>query len=400
MTSKVLGSILIVAGTAIGGGMLAMPIISSGVGFPFITLVMFLVWASMCYTSLLLVEAYRFNNPDDGLNTMTYKYLGKSGSWITGISMLSLMYALVSAYIAGGSDILQFNINNWIEGEISPQVAALLFTLIFGGIVGLGAKVVDVSTKWIFIVKIVFLLLIITVMSQHVKLDYLNQLPIAQAMILSSIPVIFTSFGFHIVVPSLVRYLNGDIKSLKTAFIWGSLLPLAVYIIWQLSILGSIQPEEFYRILQESKGLEGMIKAVSSTSNSHWIQVPINVFTAAAILTSFLGVALALFDYIRDLTKKKITSKPFMIFLFTFIPPLLFALYYPKGFILALGYAAVFVVITSLFIPILMYLKVKAERKEKISGLQKVLFALIGSFGLFILLIQVFISIGKLPVLD
>lgn len=400
MTSKVLGSILIVAGTAIGGGMLAMPIISSGVGFPFITLIMFLIWASMCYTSLLLVEAYRFNNPDDGLNTMTYRYLGKSGSWITGISMLSLMYALVSAYIAGGSDMLRFNINNWIEGEISPQVAALLFTLIFGGIVGLGAKVVDISTKWIFIVKIVFLLLIITVMSQHVKLDYLNQLPIAQAMLLSSIPVIFTSFGFHIVVPSLVRYLNGDIKSLKTAFIWGSLLPLTVYIIWQLSILGSIQPEEFYRILQENKGLEGMIKAVSSISNSHWIQVPINVFTAAAILTSFLGVALALFDYIRDLTKKKITTKPVVIFLFTFIPPLLFALYYPKGFILALGYAAVFVVITSLFIPILMYLKVKAERKEKISGLQKVLFALIGSFGILILLIQVFMSIGKLPILD
>lgn len=401
MNSKIIGSILIIAGTAIGGGMLAMPIISSGVGFPGITLIMILIWLAMCYTAILLVETYRYNNPDDGFSTMTYKYLGKAGSIVTGISMLTLMYALVSAYIAGGSDILRINLIKWLDIDISPQATALIFTILFGGIVALGARIVDVATKWLFIIKLAFLFIIVLIMFGYIRIENLLSMPMEKALVFSSIPVIFTSFGFHIVVPSLVKYLDGNLKDLKKAFIYGSLLPLVVYIIWQSSILGSIEPQTFYNIIQENKGLEGMIKAVSTVSQSNWFQIPINVFTAAAILTSFLGVALALFDYIRDLSKKKSFSKrPFIIYLITFIPPLLFALYYPKGFVIALSYAAISVVITSLFIPILMYIKVKQERKEKITFFQKIAFTLIMAFGISILVIQTLMTMGKLPILD
>ncbi|MDM1397461.1 tyrosine transporter TyrP [Myroides odoratimimus] len=401
MNSKLIGSSLIIAGTAIGGGMLAMPIISSGVGFTGITIVMILIWLTMCYTAILLVETYKDNNPEDGLSTMTYKYLGKAGSIITGISMLTLMYALVSAYIAGGSDILRLNLSNWLETDISPQVTAFIFTILFGGIVGLGARIVDIATRWIFIIKLIFLLIVIIVMVGYVRIDNLLQLPIESKLFFSSIPVIFTSFGFHIVVPSMVKYLDGDIKLLKKAFIYGSLLPLIVYIIWQLSILGSIDSNTFFTIIKETQGLEAVIIAVNGISESKWMNIPLNIFFAAAILTSFLGVALALFDYVKDLSKKKAFGKnKVIIYLITFIPPLLFALYYPKGFVIALSYAAISVVITSLFIPVLMYIKVKKERQETISFLQKIAFSLIFAFGTSILVIQVLMTAGVLPILD
>ncbi|AJA67649.1 tyrosine transporter TyrP [Myroides odoratimimus] len=401
MNSKLIGSSLIIAGTAIGGGMLAMPIISSGVGFTGITIVMILIWLTMCYTAILLVETYKDNNPEDGLSTMTYKYLGKAGSIVTGISMLTLMYALVSAYIAGGSDILRLNLSNWLETDISPQVTAFIFTILFGGIVGLGARVVDIATRWIFIIKLIFLLIVIIVMFGYVRIDNLLQMPIESKLFFSSIPVIFTSFGFHIVVPSMVKYLDGDIKLLKKAFIYGSLLPLIVYIIWQLSILGSIDSNTFFTIIKETQGLEAVIIAVNGVSESKWMNIPLNIFFAAAILTSFLGVALALFDYVKDLSKKKAFGKnSVIIYLITFIPPLLFALYYPKGFVIALSYAAISVVITSLFIPVLMYIKVKKERQETISFLQKIAFSLIFAFGTSILVIQVLMTAGVLPILD
>ncbi|EHO06490.1 aromatic amino acid transporter [Myroides odoratimimus CCUG 12901] len=401
MNSKLIGSSLIIAGTAIGGGMLAMPIISSGVGFTGITIVMILIWLTMCYTAILLVETYKDNNPEDGLSTMTYKYLGKAGSIVTGISMLTLMYALVSAYIAGGSDILRLNLSNWLETDISPQVTAFIFTILFGGIVGLGARVVDIATRWIFIIKLIFLLIVIIVMFGYVRIDNLLQMPIESKLFFSSIPVIFTSFGFHIVVPSMVKYLDGDIKLLKKAFIYGSLLPLIVYIIWQLSILGSIDSNTFFTIIKETQGLEAVILAVNGVSESKWMNIPLNIFFAAAILTSFLGVALALFDYVKDLSKKKAFGKnSIIIYLITFIPPLLFALYYPKGFVIALSYAAISVVITSLFIPVLMYIKVKKERQETISFLQKIAFSLIFAFGTSILVIQVLMTAGVLPILD
>lgn len=381
--------------------MLAMPIISSGVGFIGITIVMILIWITMCYTALLLVDTYKDNNPEDGLSTMTYKYLGKAGSIVTGISMLTLMYALVSAYIAGGSDILRLNLSKWLDTDVSPQLTALIFTLLFGGIVGFGARVVDIATKWIFIIKLVFLFIVIVVIFGHIKIDNLLQMPLESKLFYSSIPVIFTSFGFHIVVPSMVKYLNGDIKLLRKAFIYGSLLPLVVYLIWQLSILGSIEPQTFFAIIKETKGLEAVILAVNGVSESKWINIPLNIFFSAAILTSFLGVALALFDYVKDLSKKKTFGKNSVIlYLITFIPPLLFALYYPKGFIIALGYAAISVVITSLFIPVLMYIKVKQERKESISFFQKIVFSVIFAFGVGILVIQVLMTAGVLPILD
>lgn len=401
MNSKLIGSSLIIAGTAIGGGMLAMPIISSGVGFIGITIVMILIWLTMCYTAILLVETYKDNNPEDGLSTMTYKYLGKAGSIVTGISMLTLMYALVSAYIAGGSDILRLNLSKWLDADISPQITAFIFTVLFGGIVGLGARVVDIATKWIFVIKLLFLFVVIVVIFGHVKIDNLLQMPLESKLFFSSIPVIFTSFGFHIVVPSMVKYLDGDIKMLKKAFIYGSLLPLIVYVIWQLSILGSIEPETFFTIIKETKGLEAVIIAVNGVSESKWMNIPLNIFFSAAILTSFLGVALALFDYVKDLSKKKSFGKnTVIIYLITFIPPLLFALYYPKGFVIALSYAAISVVITSLFIPVLMYIKVKQERKESITLFQKIAFSLIFAFGTSILVIQVLMTAGILPILD
>ncbi|MDM1347718.1 tyrosine transporter TyrP [Myroides marinus] len=401
MNSKLIGSSLIIAGTAIGGGMLAMPIISSGVGFIGITIVMILIWLTMCYTAILLVETYKDNNPEDGLSTMTYKYLGKAGSIVTGISMLTLMYALVSAYIAGGSDILRLNLSKWLNADISPQITAFIFTVLFGGIVGLGARIVDIATKWIFVIKLLFLFVVIVVIFGHVKIDNLLQMPLESKLFFSSIPVIFTSFGFHIVVPSMVKYLDGDIKMLKKAFIYGSLLPLIVYVIWQLSILGSIEPEIFFTIIKETKGLEAVIIAVNGVSESKWMNIPLNIFFSAAILTSFLGVALALFDYVKDLSKKKSFGKnTVIIYLITFIPPLLFALYYPKGFVIALSYAAISVVITSLFIPVLMYIKVKQERKESITLFQKIAFSLIFAFGTSILVIQVLMTAGVLPILD
>lgn len=398
MNSKILGSILIVAGTAIGGGMLAMPIISAGVGFGGITLLMILIWITMCYTAILLVEAYKYSDPDEGLNTITFKYLGKIGSVITGVSMLTLMYALVSAYIAGGSDILRLNAFTIFGITISPQAAALIFTLLFGGVVSLGARVVDICTKWIFVIKLIFLLLVILSMIPFVKLDNLAQMPTERLLIFTSIPVIFTSFGFHIVVPSLVRYLNGNTKHLKIAFIGGSLLPLIVYIVWQISILGSIDPAVFNSILNENSGLQGMLKAVESVSDSKSISIPVNVFTIAAILTSFLGVALALYDYIRDLCKKRSGLKrPISISFITFIPPLIFALYYPDGFIIALGYAAVSVAITSLFLPVFIYIKAEKSQGNNISFLRKLSFVPIFILGILILVIQTLISIGELP---
>ncbi|MBW3517594.1 aromatic amino acid transport family protein [Flavobacterium sp. NKUCC04_CG] len=398
MSSKIIGSILIVAGTAIGGGMLAMPIISAGVGFGGITIVLFLIWLAMCYTSLLFVKIYKYNPHDVGLNTLTQKYLGKTGSFITAVSMLTLMYALISAYITGGGAIISTNLKLWCNISIPPTISALIFTLLFGGIVSLGTKLVDLTTKWIFTIKLIFLLVVIVALIPFVKAENLATLPVERALIFAAIPVIFTSFGFHVVIPSLVSYLKGDYKQLRLVMIVGSLIPLVIYLIWELSVLGSIDNSIFLSILQNNAGLEGLILSIRQISNAPVTNIAVNVFAAAAILTSFLGVALALYDYIKDLGKNnKWISNSYGSISLTFLPSLGFAIYYPEGFILALSYASISLVILSLILPVLMLIKAKKAAQEKISLGMKISF-----FGIFLLSMvifgtQVLIALGKIP---
>ena len=67
MKNRTLGSILIVAGTTIGAGMLAMPLASAGVGFGVTLVLLISLWALMCYTALLLLEVYQHVPADMGL---------------------------------------------------------------------------------------------------------------------------------------------------------------------------------------------------------------------------------------------------------------------------------------------------------------------------------------------
>ncbi|GAL18140.1 tyrosine-specific transport protein [Vibrio maritimus] len=102
MKSKVLGSTLIIAGTTIGAGMLALPIASAGIGFGTSILLMFALWALMAYTALLMIELHQYADHSATLHTLAKQILGDKGKYIASFAMLFLFYALCAAYIAGG----------------------------------------------------------------------------------------------------------------------------------------------------------------------------------------------------------------------------------------------------------------------------------------------------------
>lgn len=105
MKNRTLGSVFIVAGTTIGAGMLAMPLAAAGVGFSVTLILLIGLWALMCYTALLLLEVYQHVPADTGLGTLAKRYLGRYGQWLTGFSMMFLMYALTAAYISGAGGV-------------------------------------------------------------------------------------------------------------------------------------------------------------------------------------------------------------------------------------------------------------------------------------------------------
>ncbi|HFE6227043.1 amino acid permease, partial [Klebsiella pneumoniae] len=225
MKNRTLGSILIVAGTTIGAGMLAMPLAAAGVGFTVTLGLLFTLWALMCYTALLLLEVYQHVPADMGLGSLAARYLGRYGQWVTGFCMLFLLYALTAAYISGAGELLASSLNQWLDWQLPPAAGVLIFTLLGGAVVCIGTALVDLFNRFLFSAKIVFLVIMLALLMPHIHQVNLLTLPVEQGLALSAIPVIFTSFGFHGSVPSIVSYLGGDIRKLRRVFIIGSFIP-------------------------------------------------------------------------------------------------------------------------------------------------------------------------------
>lgn len=315
-----------------------MPLAAAGVGFGVTVVLLGGLWALMCYTALLLLEVYQHVPADTGLGSLAARYLGRYGQWITGFSMMFLMYALTAAYISGAGELIASSINDGFGASLSPEIGAIVFTLIGGGVVCAGTSLVDLFNRFLFSAKILFLVVMLVLLAPHVHKVNLLSLPLEKGLALSAIPVIFTSFGFHGSVPSIVSYMNGDIRKLRRVFVIGSAIPLIAYLFWQLVTLGSIDSTTFIGLMAEHSGLNGFLVALRNVVASSHVELAVHLFADLALATSFLGVALGLFDYMADLFQRRNTvAGRLQTGAMTFLPPLAFALFYPRGFVMALG---------------------------------------------------------------
>lgn len=345
--NKTLGTTLLVSGTMIGAGMLAMPLTSAGIGFSFTAVLLLILWALLTYSALLFVEVYQTTDSDAGIGTLAALYYGNAGRFIATTVMFIFLYALLSAYISGGGEILMKTVARaniipvtGLDTQTTLKLYIGIFTFIFGTFIIISAKAVDGSNRFFFFIMLTALLLVISVMLPKAELDNLTAMPLDNALLLSAAPIFFTSFGFHGSIPSLNKYLAGNVHALRVAIICGSLLTLGVYTLWQLATHGVLSQSQFTQILKENATLYGLIEATRAITGSNIIAGTVELFSALALITSFLGVALGLYDCIDDMLRKGLKLNPGRAILgtATFLPPILFAWFYPD-FIGALSYA-------------------------------------------------------------
>nr|WP_263440639.1 tyrosine transporter TyrP [Klebsiella oxytoca] len=380
--------------------MLAMPLASAGVGFGVTLALLITLWALMCYTALLLLEVYQHVPADMGLGSLAARYLGRYGQWATGFCMLFLLYALTAAYISGAGELLASSLNQWLDWTLPPAAGVLIFTAIGGTVVCIGTSLVDLFNRFLFGAKIIFLAIMLALLLPHIHQINLLTLPLQQGLALSAIPVIFTSFGFHGSIPSIVSYLGGDIRKLRRVFIIGSFIPLVAYIFWQLATLGSIDSPAFTALLAQNAGLNGLLEAIREVVASSHVELAVHLFADLALATSFLGVALGLFDYLADLFQRQNSAGGrLQSGLITFLPPLAFALFYPRGFVMALGYAGVALAVLALMLPSLLVMKSRQQHPDapwRVAGGSAALW-LVLLCGIAIVVIQFAIVAGLLP---
>ena len=360
--NKTVGSTLLVAGTMIGAGMLAMPLTSAGIGFGFTLVLLLGLWALLTFSALLFVELYQTADSDAGIGTLAELYFGKVGRIIATAVLIIFLYALIAAYISGGGSLLK----DLLPESFGDKVSILLFTVIFGSFIVIGTHSVDKINRVLFFVMLAAFAVVLSLMLPEIKFDNLMATPIDNALIISASPVFFTAFGFHGSIPSLNKYLDGNVKALRISILAGSAITLCAYILWQMSTHGLLTQNEFLQILKDDATLNGLVKATLAITGSNIIAGAVKLFSTLALVTSFLGVGLGLLECIEDLLKQSfnISAGRISLGLMTFIPPLVFALFYPEGFILALGYAGQMFAFYAVVLPVSLVWKARRTHTD------------------------------------
>lgn len=354
MDFKLIGCILLIIGTSIGAGMLALPIATATLGFIGSVILLFGCWFVMTAGALLILEANLWLPQNSNLISMAKATTGPIGQLVAWASYLLLLYSLLCAYIGGGSDLFHnllvinhFDVPNWIS--------ALVFSLIFGTVVYQGIRAVDYVNRGLMFVKLGAYVLVVLLLTPSISLDKLAMGDMRMMSSATAIMVTITSFGYAAIVPSLRIYFAGDIRKLKIAIFIGSLIPLVFYILWDAAIMGVIPlhgAQSLTSIMHSPNSTSELVNTLNAVAAHESITFFVKLFTAICVVTSFLGVALCLTDFLADgLQIEKQGMGSVLIHLLTFVPPLAIVLFFPNVFIQALAYAGVYCVVLLILLP-------------------------------------------------
>ncbi len=329
-----IGGSLLIAATTIGVGMLALPVATGPGGFWPSIIIYLLCWAFMLCTGLLLLEVCTWMPPDSNLITMANRLLGRGGKIVCWFVYLFLFETVMIAHVAGGGGIT----NEIFSGGLGLIPSMIFYVLVFSPIIYMGTKTVDRLNLLMFSGVIITYLLFIFVSYQHVDLKKLDTANWSRAWL--AIPILFTSFTYQVIIPTLVTYMKRDFKKVRKTIFIGTTIPLLVYVVWQVLILGIIPIEGPNGLLETAARGENAVTPLKHFVGSSTVVGIGKAFGFFAMTASYIALALAFLDFLADgLKVKKVGIKKIFLCLAVFIPPLIISATNPGIFLSALGYA-------------------------------------------------------------
>jgi tyrosine-specific transport protein len=328
------GGTLLVTGTSLGVGMLALPVATAEGGFFPSLLIYFVCWLFMLGTGLLILEACIWMPKDANLITLSHHLLGRTGKFLCWVLYLFLFFSLMVAHLAGGGSVLK----ELVADAFSPGSSILIYLILFSPIVYLGTRWVDRINLLLMAGAILTYLLFVGTSLQHVQTKLL--LPMNWTKAWTALPIVFTAFGYQSLIPTLMTYMNREVKKVRLAIILGTSIPFLIYVIWELLILG-IVPLEGAGGLKEAlaKGQNAVYPLKEFVQNPSLITVG-RGFAFFVLTTSYMGIAIAFVDFLAD--GLKVPSRGWHklgLCGIVFILPTLIALIDPSIFLQALNYA-------------------------------------------------------------
>lgn len=402
ISSKIQQSAFLFAGTAIGAGMLSLPISSGASGFPpalFYTLFWFLYSLTTMYL-LLECMGYQTLSEDSGFISMSKQLSSVIGGKVIQISYTLLLYSVTSVYVIGGGQLFG-NALKCVGYPLELSYSAMIFSAIFSLIAMQSVKCVGIINQWLMYFLITAFICMLIFLAYNIEPSTLLE---SQNLYLlfPSTSIIVLSFASHNLLPTILSYLDGKTYDIKLAIFIGMCIPLVIYLLWNAVIIGSLPSSGAGSILdiqlnhgQHGGELSMLSQALESSGASSYkgvLDKMFMVFGLSAIITSYIGVMLSLKDFIIQATHlQHHRFKNLIGITLVYIPSVIFALYFPHGFSLVLGYAGIIVAYLFGITPVLWALKARLKLKivsHYPSGLSNGALVVLGALALIIIILQ------------
>jgi len=278
-----------------------------------------------------VVEACLWCTNQSNLITISSHLLGPKGAAGCWILYLFLFYCLMVAHVAiGGQAIDQLGLG------LPSWLCSLLYLLCFAPVVYLGTKMVARINALLLIGVVLTFFLFLALALSHVHLDLLVHTDWPHAW--AALPVIMTAFGYQNLVPTLMTYMDRNAAAVRKAIIYGTSIPLLLYLIWEFIILGVIPVDQL--LIAAKNGQNAVSPLQNTIQQKQEVAYLGQVFAFCSMTTSFISMSIAFFDFWADgLGWKKKGFKKLGLCALVFGIPLLIVWIDPAIFLKALSLA-------------------------------------------------------------
>lgn len=392
---------MLIAGTAIGAGMLGMPIVSGVCGFSNSMLLILFCFVTMLANLFLLLEATLYcKDPYANIIGLTREHLGPAWSAVCWTCFMLLLYSILASYISAGGDLVLQIQPKFLD--MSQNISMIAFAILFSFVIILGVSSLDRLNRLLMIGLLGSFFIIVSMLMPFVSSKHINYTG-HPAYLANAFPIIAAAFTSHLVLPSVKSYV-GNLNSVKQVLLIGSFVPLGLYVLWQLVVLGithTTGPYSVHAIAVSQSPISDFLHFLTVEYHLVTIGILTKCFFLFAITTSFLGVLLSLNDFLADgfQIKDRSLKNRFYLLILSIAPPLFFALYSNSAFTLTLNFAGFFIAILYCIIPTLVVIKNRRQNKPaafKLPGGWPTIIALF-VFGIIFAAASIMSSMGWLP---
>mmetsp|Transcript_11125 Transcript_11125/g.24083 ORF Transcript_11125/g.24083 Transcript_11125/m.24083 type:complete len:506 (-) Transcript_11125:30-1547(-) len=347
---RILGQSLLVGGSAVGAGLLALPAVTYQAGVVPSCAALLVVWMYMFASSLLLIETASCMDPHrpSHLLSMAGATLGNHGRRVCFSLYLVVYSATMCAYcaeggrqavelfhaFAGNEDVGSSTSASTSNGSMSGHDVALcqiLFAGTFGFVIYRGASDVEMFNSVFMVGAIVSFCSLVHAVTTYSPGNNMTVLEVSSDVRLSenativperrtlannielttprsdwsalpgALPILVVAFSYHNMVSSVFSAVERNIKECALSILFGSGISCVMYVLWLIVTLGhsfesSVNEENIIAQVPASPLTEEAV--FEKLRQSAGLALPL--FSFFALVTSVLGVGLGCVDFMEE----------------------------------------------------------------------------------------------------